>query len=219
MRKLVILRPEPGASASAARARALGLEPLICPLFAVQPIAWTPPDPTPFEALLLTSANSVRHGGDGLGKLVNLPVLAVGQATADAARAAGFTVTTIGSAGATVLLGALPTRQKLLHLAGEDHADIDSRHDLETVNVYRAGAIADPALPAVTNMVVAVHSPRAGARLAEVVDDRKDSVIAAISEGAAMACGPGWQTVEWAREPSDSALLALAARLCQCPTR
>lgn len=219
MRKLVILRPEPGASASAERASALGLDPLLCPLFAVQPIAWSPPDPTRFDALLVTSANAVRHGGAGLGKLVELPVLAVGEATAAAARAAGFTVTAVGRAGATVFLEALPPGQKLLHLAGEDHADIDGRHDVETVNVYRAGSIAEPGLPDVSHMVLAVHSPRAGTRLAGLIADRSTITIAAISEAAAMACGTGWQAVEWAEQPSDSALLALAARLCQSPPR
>lgn len=219
MKKLLILRPEPGASASAERARALGLDPLICPLFAVQPIAWNAPDPAEFDALLLTSTNAVRHGGAGLAKLVALPVLAVGEATAAAARAVGFNVATVGSTGASALLEALPPRQKLLHLAGEDHADMDGRHHVKTVNVYRAAAVPEPALPDVSHMVLAVHSPRAGARLAELVSNRAGTAIAAISEAAAMACGAGWQAAEWVEQPSDSALLALAARLCQTPVR
>ena len=43
--KVLILRPQPGADETAARARALGLEPLVAPLFTVRPLAWTPPDP------------------------------------------------------------------------------------------------------------------------------------------------------------------------------
>jgi uroporphyrinogen-III synthase len=42
-----------------------------------------------------------------------------------------------------------------------------------------------------------------------------DSIaIAAISRAAADAAGEGWKSVAVADEPSDDALLALAARLC-----
>lgn len=217
MKKLIILRPEPGASASAERAHALGLDPLLCPLFAVQPMPWTPPDPAEFDALLLTSTNALRHGGAGLGKLLALPVLAVGEATATAARAAGFTVPTVGRAGVSALLDEPGGRRRLLHLTGKHNNNPASKHDVATIAVYQAEAVPDPSLPQLAGMVIAVHSPRAGARLAELVEDRSSTVIAAISEAAARACGSGWQAVEWASQPSDSALLALAARLCQSP--
>ena len=65
MRPVLVLRPEPGAGETAARARALGLEPIVAPLFAVRPIAWAAPDPAAYDAVMLTSANAARHGGDG----------------------------------------------------------------------------------------------------------------------------------------------------------
>jgi uroporphyrinogen-III synthase len=49
------------------------------------------------------------------------------------------------------------------------------------------------------------------------VKDRGDILIAAISPAAAEAAGVGWGVVEAAGEPSDDALLALAARLCNKP--
>lgn len=219
MRKLLILRPEPGASATAERARVLGLDPVVRPLFKFEPVAWSPPDPALFDALLFTSANALRHGGAGLAALTVLPVVAVGSATADAARMCGFDVAAIGTANAAALLGMLPGRRSLLHLAGEDRAEIDSSHSVEAITIYRAIPLADPELPDLSGKVIAVHSPRAGARLAELGADRSAAIIAAISEAAAAACGPGWPTVEWADEPTDSALLALAARLCQSPVR
>ena len=39
--KILVLRPQPGAGETAARARALGLEPIVAPLFTVRPLAWT----------------------------------------------------------------------------------------------------------------------------------------------------------------------------------
>ena len=59
--KILVLRPQPGADETAARARALGLELVVAPLFAVAPLAWTPPDPAGFDAVMLTSASAARQ--------------------------------------------------------------------------------------------------------------------------------------------------------------
>lgn len=219
MRKLVILRPEPGASRSAARASALGLECVVCPLFDVEPVGWTTPDPGRFDALLLTSANALHHAGPGLAALTSLPVIAVGDATAAAAREAGLTVCKVGTSGVEALLDTVPVEKRLLHLAGQDRLTLQTTRPVEEVIVYRAAPLSDPDLPPLADMVVAVHSPRAGARIAELTDNRSATIIAAISEAAAAACGAGWEGVSWPLEPRDSGLLALAARLCQSPRR
>src|SRR5204862_3541714 len=99
MRRVIVLRPEPGASATVGRARRRGIEAVALPLFETEPIAWEAPDPARFDALLLTSANAVRLGGDQLDALRALPVHAVGEATAYAAREAGFEVASISDAG------------------------------------------------------------------------------------------------------------------------
>ena len=62
-----------------------------------------------------------------------------------------------------------------------------------------------------------IHSPRAGRRFAQLVQDRGRIAIAAISASAASAVGAGWEVVEAATAPNDDALLALAARLCNKP--
>lgn len=217
MRKLLILRPEPGASATAGAATALGLEALTRPLFVIEPVAWRVPDANDFDALLLTSANAVRHAGRGLTQLASLPVVAVGNATADAARHAGLSVTMTGGSDVRALLDALTGSPRLLHLGGEDRADAGNRHDIVTRTVYRAAPLANPGLPGLAGWVAVVHSPRAGARLAELVPDRASTAIAAISRAAASACADGWERVEYSAEPTDPALLALAARLCQSP--
>ena len=213
MRKLLLLRPEPGLSASKERALALGLEVVACPLFRVEPVQWQAPDRTEFDALLLTSANAVRHGGAELAKLTSVPVHAIGAATADAARAEGFRVETIGAGHALDLLHSLPRTLRLLHVAGEDHRYIGDRTVGRRI-AYRSVAIDHPRLPPLPGLVVAVHSPRAGQRLAELAPARGQTAIAAISRKAAEACGPGWERVEASDEPNDKSLLALAASLC-----
>src|SRR5690606_42072955 len=54
------------------------------PLFAIKPLDWTPPPASQFDALLLTSVNAVMHAGVGLEQYKQLPVLAIGEVTANA---------------------------------------------------------------------------------------------------------------------------------------
>jgi uroporphyrinogen-III synthase len=166
MRRLIILRPEPGASASLERARALGIEAEAIPLFEIRPVAWTAPDPAGFDALLMTSANAARHGGSELARLVDLPVHAVGAATAAAARAAGFTVVGTGEGGVAELIAILPPGLRLLQLAGRHRRDVPGAL---AIAVYESVELPPTtAIRSVAGAVVAIHSPRAGRRLAEL---------------------------------------------------
>lgn len=213
MRPLLVLRPEPGNGATAARARALGLDVRQYPLFQVTPVAWTAPDPRDFDFLLLTSANALRCGGSELERLKNMGALAVGPITAAAAREAGFELAKVGSSGVDDLLAKLPASSRLLHLAGREHRRPHERHHVETVEVYRATAL-DVVLPT-EEFVALVHSARAGARLAELAIDRSPISVAAISGAAAAACGTGWAASQCIDRPDEASLLALAAWLCQ----
>lgn len=219
MRRILVLRPEPGATATVERARALGLEAESVPLFEVEPVAWGTPDSRNFDALLLTSANAVRYGGTQLEALRALPVYAVGQATAQAAREAGFAIAAAGDRGVDELLRAIGPGRSLLHLCGEHRtaAQADD-HQVTAVPVYRARELERPDLDDPSGCVALIHSPRAGGRFAELTEhggfDRSSIAIAAISAAAAHAAGPGWQEVAWPDTPNDDALLALAALLC-----
>jgi uroporphyrinogen-III synthase len=218
MKRVLVLRPEPGASATVDKARAIGLEAVAVSLFEIEPVAWQAPDADAFDGLLLTSANAVRAGGDGLERLRGLKVYAVGEATGEAARDAGFDVVSTGDAGVDRLLGSIEPELRLLHLCGADRAaPRDSRHAITPVTVYRSIPLPAPDLTSADGCVALVHSPRAGARFAEVVRDRGSIAVAAISAAAANAVGSGWRTLETADAPSDAALLALAARLCNKP--
>ena len=217
MRPLVLVRPEPAASDSAARAEALGLTVIRAPLFELQRVAWRVPDLDPFDGLLLTSANAVLLGGPKLERLRRLPVHAVGKATAEAARAAGFSVASLGGAGVDVLLAGLPRGIRLLHLAGADRRAPQAHGArLVAVTVYRAAPVepADGFAGRVGGAVVAIHSRRAGERLAALIEARGATAVVAISEDAAAGTGPGWERVAVAARPTDAALLALAAELC-----
>lgn len=218
MRRLLVLRPEPGASETAARARALGLEPVATPLFEIEPIAWEAPDPAGFDGLLLTSANAVRHAGERLKQYRGLQVYAVGDATARAARDAGFGVAATGDSGVDRLLGSIDGELRLLHLCGEDRREpAEAAQEIRTVAVYRARPVETPDLGPAVDAVALLHSPRAARRLSELVEARGRTIVAAISAATAEAAGEGWEKVATAGEPTDEALLALARRLCNKP--
>ena len=105
-RPIAVLRPEPGNGATVAAIEAAGGMAIRLPLFAAAPVAWHAPDPAAFDALLLTSANALRHGGPELAALRSLPVHAVGGATAAAARQAGFAVAHAGTGDGAALVAA-----------------------------------------------------------------------------------------------------------------
>ena len=211
--KLLIVRPRPGAEESATRALALGLEPILAPLFATRALAWTPPDPARFDAVLLTSANAARLGGAGLRPYLELPCYAVGERTAAAARAAGFAEVWTGPSDGAAL-AALAEREgarSMLHLGGREHIALDGVAHVAVYASEPAGA-----LPAdLGEAVVLLHSPRAAARFAALAGDRGRFTLAAISVQTADAAGRGWRKVAIASAPRDEALLELAAKLCQ----
>ena len=224
MRPLAVLRPEPGATATCDAARGLGLEPLAIPLFAIEPVAWEAPEQSAFDGLLVTSANALRHGGPELKKLRGLPVFAVGEATAAEARNHGFQLSSTGKGGVDDLLGSIDPDLRLLHLCGEERRDPAApRQAITILPVYKAAEIEAPDLSPIVGAVVVVHSPRAGARLAELASrsglETSRTTLAAISREAARAAANGWEQVVAADEPNDDALLALAARLCNTSPR
>jgi len=211
--KLLIVRPQPGAEESEKRARALGLEPIVAPLFETRALDWIPPDPGDFDAILLTSANAARLGGDGLKPFLALPCYAVGERTGAAARAAGFTRLRIGPSDGAALaaMAGRDGASALLQIGGRDHLPLGGAAHVAVYASEPAGA-----LPAdLEEAVVLLHSPRAAARFAALAADRGGFILAAISAQAAEAAGGGWKGVAVAAAPRDEALLELAAKLCQ----
>src|SRR3954471_6516485 len=87
--RIWITRAQPGAQATAERVRALGHDALIAPLLAVRAIGDAEVDLNGVAALAFTSANGVRAFSDICAER-SIRVFAVGAATAQAARVAGF---------------------------------------------------------------------------------------------------------------------------------
>ncbi|BBB10185.1 uroporphyrinogen-III synthase [Sphingopyxis sp. EG6] len=218
---LVVTRPEPGNSATIGRAAALGLDARAMPLFAAHPIDWALPAPTNYDALLLTSAQAVRLAGVQLAELAALPVHAVGEATANAARAAGLTVVQTGTADGQALLDAMASEKigRILWLCGRERSEFDPRGALLDPRACYGVEPAEPpgdwaeviAAPA----VLLAHSARAARRIGDLVGaSRGHLALVAISPAVAAAAGAGWAEQVAAAAPTDAAMLALAHALC-----
>lgn len=100
-RRVLITRPAPGAEETAARVAAMGFDPVLAPMLAIRalPLARLPER---IDAIVLTS----RNGVPGLSASLHaIPVLAVGAATAAAARAGGFSDVRSADGDAAALRG------------------------------------------------------------------------------------------------------------------
>lgn len=217
-RPVLILRPEPGASATAARATALALKTLIRPLFKIRPVAWAAPV-IACDAILLTSANAVRFGGIGLDVYRGCPVFAVGPATADAARRAGFEKVWAGKGDANAAISAMIAAgcRNVLHFSGRDRTRlIDIPFKIETIVVYASETLSAPEIP--LDAVALLHSARAARRFADIAVDKSGIAVVAISSAVAAAAGAGWQSMAVSDKPHDAAMLALATGLCETAT-
>lgn len=209
--RALVLRPAPGNARTCAALAAAGAEPVALPLFATVPVAWQVPDAQAFDALLLTSAAAVRHAGEGLAALRALPAVAVGEATAAAARAAGLTVVLVGRGDAASVVAQAAAWPRLMHLAGRDRV---AQAGVHAITVYASEALDVPrsALAVARGAVVLLHSARAAARFAALSGDLpRDAIrLAALSAGVAAAAGVGWRSVAIAPVPSDAALVRVA---------
>lgn len=219
--QLVIFRPEPGASQTAERATEAGWDVLTLPLFTVAPLDWDAPDPAQFDAVLLTSANSVRFGGPNLARYRHLPLYAVGAQTAEAAREAGFETIVTGDAGAAAMADRLRAdgRRAIFHPAGEATRPFDENGlSVTRAALYAARRADPPHLDVIADgAALLVHSPRSALYLDELCSAqaiaRERLQLVAISEAALAKAGTGWQMAVAAERPSDAAMLDAAAAL------
>ena len=169
--RVLVTRPEPDATLTAAKLEQLGHQVLVDPLLTLEPVTGHEVPAGEFAAVAVTSANAMRVAGGmrALDALRSIPLYAVGHATAEAARAAGFSQV-IAAGGDTTALAhclaeRLPASARVLYLAGEDRAQ-----DL--------GELLGPARIAVTLLVL--YRMRAARALA-------DATATALASGSADA--------------------------------
>lgn len=194
----------------------MGMDAILLPLFKTCSVEWAAPDPASFDAVLMTSANAALLGGPDLVRYLHLPLYAVGEATARAAIAAGFTDVIVGARDVGAIARAMieDGRNHAIHLAGRDRTPAQvASPTITVVTTYASRALPPQTIPIGT--VALLHSTRAASRFSELALDKSSIAAVAISNAVADAAGPGWQSVAIADQPRDAAMLALAARLCE----
>lgn len=232
--RLLLTRPVRESEALAALLQARGHEVLVTPLLSIHRREDAELPKRDWQALLVTSANGAR----ALGRLADealksVPVVAVGEASAEAARAQGFM--DVKAAGGDVhSLAALaadildPAKGPLLHaagsvLAGDLKGMLEARgFDVDRVVLYdaqKAEGFTPQAREALTSGVldgVLFYSPRTARHFATLV--KAEGVSEGLSRASAYCLSAaiaseidmlGFAAIHIAAEPSQDALLAL----------
>ncbi len=130
--KVLITRPEPGATTTAARLTAMGFTPLIAPCLAIKPIALNLPQaPT---AIIITSSQAI----PGLpAHYRHIPVFCVGDATAGRLRATGFGSVTSAAGDADDLFNLIIAHR----LPGTYLLAVGQRHGIALAKKLRAAGL------------------------------------------------------------------------------
>lgn len=130
---VLVTRPEPDNEATALALRARGFEVLLAPMLRFEPLAFQDDADAHYDAVIVTSANALRgfERQPAGQRLLKLPLFAVGEHTANAARHAGFGQVIAADGDVAALRDAVLASVKakhlkkagtLLYLAGADLA-------------------------------------------------------------------------------------------------
>jgi uroporphyrinogen-III synthase len=218
-RRIWITRAQPGAEATAARIRTLGLEPVVAPVLEVRARTGVAVDLAGVDALAFTSAAAVSAFAD-LCTARKLSVFAVGDATAAAARAAGFTDVRSASGDAQSLADLIatvsPPPRVLNPTAAEPAADLCALLAAKgvtarSVAVYETVECGPATSPSDLDGVL-IHSPKAARTVARMLSGHDQARLTAysISQAAAAPLSSlGLLRIAIASAPNEGALLAL----------
>lgn len=231
--RILVTRPAPEAQRFGDQLAERGIEAVLAPLMTIEPVDRPLPPLEGVQALVFTSANGVRAFAARAARR-DLPAYAVGEATAAAARAAGFAqVVSAGSDAeglAALLAGRVdPAAGALLHATGADQAGdfpgLLRARGFAVVQavLYRAAAAEELPAPARAALEsgalagVALFSPRSaelfaalaaaaglGPRLAALDAFCLSHAVASALEGKAR-----FRAVRVAARPNAEALIAL----------
>lgn len=219
IRRVWVTRAKPGAARTADRLTALGFEPVVVPLLTLAPLPGAldaAPPPDAVAVLALTSPNGVEAFAPLIPRFRDHPVFAVGDATAEAARAAGFADVRSASgdihALARLIAAEAPPGPLLAPGAREPAGDLPALlpgRPVQRLPVYAAFETHAPA-PGAFDAVM-LHSPRAARALATDLPRAASSgrLAICISDAAAAPLRPfDFTTIHIAAAPDEPSMLS-----------
>ncbi len=230
---VLITRPDEGAQATARMVVARGFAAILAPVLAIRPLHHRLPRAEALQAVVLTSANALAALGPGQ---YGVRVLAVGDATAARARAAGFTdVVSAGgngidlaklvlrsctpSGGALLLPTARHEGQELSRVLREAGFTVQRRWVYEAVPQNR---LADAGVEALSSGAVDLalfFSPATARHFVQLLPaalpaeclHEVDALALSAKVAAPLARLP-WRSIQVAAKPTQEAVLALLPR-------
>jgi len=231
MRAVLVTRPPPLAEELAVRLRLEGFDAIAAPLLEYAPLYPKMPDLPSHQALVFTSAHAVRLFAERNAARLH-PVFCVGEATADAARAALFLKVFSAKGDSTDAARLIQEKkescrlQNILHVCGADTArELEPLLDgiaVTRLPVYRANPVAAlppkaaAALKKGRRMAVLVFSARAAANLVRILQKNEFSGASAnldavcISARAAAMLHPlPWKSLRVALHPDLSSMMEI----------
>lgn len=149
--RVLVTRPRPAGTETAAKLASKGYEPVLLPLSRIVALSFAVPE-GPFAALTVTSANAFHNiDAQQLKPFLDLPLFAVGRGTAEAARNAGFGQVIDGGGDAVRLAATmrrdLPEKARVLYLAGRVRQPVfedemrAAELDMHVTDIYDTQAI------------------------------------------------------------------------------
>ena len=219
MLRVAITRAQPEADRTAERVRARGAEAIVAPLLTIVPCGYDT-STSGAQAIIFTSTNGVRAFPDARGARERL-VLAVGDATANAAREAGFVNVRSADGDANALVDLAkreldPANGKLVHVSG-DHVGGDASGKLRAAGFSVDWRLAYASIAAMVLPdallgpldVVLFHSTRAAETFAALGAPNADKLTAGcLSESVAQAAArTSWKRIITAPYPREDDLL------------
>jgi uroporphyrinogen-III synthase len=245
--RLLVTRPREDADAFAAALAARGIETVIEPMLEIVDLSGPPLAREDAQAVLFTSVNGVRalqrrNQGD-LSPFIDLPALTVGDASAGAARAAGFrrvdsAAGDVEALASLVMARLSPGDGPLLHIAGSRVAgDLAGRltaggFAMRRAAIYdarKATALSAGTLEALRHRridALTFFSPRTATAFVTLCRDAgvlpllADTVALCLSQAVALAAGAAvWRAIVVAPRPDQEGLLGcLGDPALQAPT-
>ncbi|MGQ0532096.1 MAG: uroporphyrinogen-III synthase [Caulobacteraceae bacterium] len=219
MLRVAITRALPEAERTAERVRTHGAEAVVAPLLTIVPCGYDT-NTEGAQALIFTSSNGVRAFPDVRGARERI-VLAVGDATAETARAAGFTYVRSADGDVSALAALAkatldPAKGKLIHIAGEHVAgDLGGELRAAGFSIERRLAYASVAAIALPDVlrepldIVLFHSARAAETFVALGAPNASLLTAGcLSAGIAEAANKtSWKRIVTAARPREDDLL------------
>lgn len=226
--RLMITRPKEDAEPLAKELAALGIETVIEPLLSIEVAHTETPDLSGVQAMLVTSANGVRAFTQICGER-QLPVYAVGDASARAARDAGFEQIESASGDVDALADLVarrlnPENGALLHVAGSKVAgDLagflqDAGYSYRRLQLYHAAkatTLSPQGIAAIRDRLVdgvVLYSPRTAESFVDLIEkagiESGRLTAYCLSEAVATkAKALQWERIVLAETPDQAALI------------